>query len=78
MSNKQNALLTNDPTNQDDLETTNLYINLLFVEAIRSNRKYTLPVYNGESEEQYLHVIREFDDMVTKAGIAISSRAQDI
>eukprot|EP00957_Ditylum_brightwellii_P090143 6866017-Ditylum_brightwellii.AAC.1 len=78
MSNNKNAPLTYDPVDQDDLETTNIYINLLFVGAFGSNRKYTLPVYNGESKEQYLHVIREFDNTITKAGIAIVARAQDI
>eukprot|EP00957_Ditylum_brightwellii_P123746 9433731-Ditylum_brightwellii.AAC.1 len=78
MSNNQNAPLTYDPANQNDLETTDVYINSLFFGAFRSNRKYTLPVCNGESEEQYLHVLREFDNTITKAGIATNARAQDI
>eukprot|EP00957_Ditylum_brightwellii_P124618 9497550-Ditylum_brightwellii.AAC.4 len=67
--NKQNALLTYNPASQDDLETTDVYINSLYVNAFGSNRKYTLPVYDGESEEQYLHVLQEFNDTIRKAGI---------
>eukprot|EP00957_Ditylum_brightwellii_P005549 425489-Ditylum_brightwellii.AAC.1 len=76
--NEMNAPLTYNPSNQEDLETTDVYINSLFLGGFGSNRKYTSPVYNGESEEQYLHVIREFDDMITKAGIATNARARDI
>eukprot|EP00957_Ditylum_brightwellii_P144058 10976708-Ditylum_brightwellii.AAC.1 len=71
MSNEQNAPLTYNPADQDDLETMDVYINLLFVGAFGSNRKYTLPVYNGKSKEQYLHVVREFDNTITKAGITM-------
>eukprot|EP00957_Ditylum_brightwellii_P167446 12747124-Ditylum_brightwellii.AAC.1 len=76
--NEMNALLTYDPANQDDLEMTDVYTNSLFVGAFGSNRKYTLPVYDGESKEQYFHVIREFDDTIMKAGIATINQARDI
>eukprot|EP00957_Ditylum_brightwellii_P062553 4747458-Ditylum_brightwellii.AAC.1 len=59
-NNDENMPLTYNPVDQDDLETTNIY---------RSNRKYTLPVYDGKSKEQYLNVAREFDNTIMKAGI---------
>eukprot|EP00957_Ditylum_brightwellii_P139995 10667914-Ditylum_brightwellii.AAC.1 len=63
------APLTYDPIEYDDLEKIDVYINALFVGAIRNNRKYSIPVYDGESEEHYLYVLREFENTVTKAGI---------
>eukprot|EP00957_Ditylum_brightwellii_P130766 9976396-Ditylum_brightwellii.AAC.1 len=63
------APLTYDPVEYDELEKTDVYINALFVGAIGNNRKYSILVYDGESEEHYLYVLREFENMVTKAGI---------
>eukprot|EP00957_Ditylum_brightwellii_P162579 12380028-Ditylum_brightwellii.AAC.1 len=63
------APLTYDPVEYDELEKTDVYTNALFVGAIGNNRKYSILVYDGESEEHYLYVLRELENTVIKAGI---------
>eukprot|EP00957_Ditylum_brightwellii_P164271 12506207-Ditylum_brightwellii.AAC.2 len=63
------APLSYDHVDYDKIEKTDVYINALFVGALGANQKYTIPVYNGELEQHYLYVLREFKNTVIKAKI---------